>query len=300
MSRSWQRSLEQAIGAKVLSKQVLGGGDFAASYRVDLSDGERIFVKTHDNPPANFFSTEAVGLQWLRASGSVSIPEVLAFSDDPPFLALEWIEPHRAYSDEVGLGPHEDSNDRALGAALAELHRLPCNCFGRSDSRTTGSLALPNTPMHHWAEFYATHRLRPLVKIARERNALSENDCIALENIADNLHVAAIADDSASLLHGDLWAGNRLVDSSGQSWLIDPAAHGGHREFDLAMMQLFGGYASDCFAAYHEVYPLREGFAERVPLHQLAPLTVHAIKFGSSYESAVRQAIRQTKTLLGI
>lgn len=111
MSRSWQRSLEQAIGAKVLSKQVLGGGDFAASYRVDLSDGERIFVKTHDNPPANFFSTEAVGLQWLRASGSVSIPEVLAFSDDPPFLALEWIEP--------GLEPHKDSNDRALGAALA-------------------------------------------------------------------------------------------------------------------------------------------------------------------------------------
>ena len=292
MSRSWQESLEEVIGVKVRSRQQLGGGDFAASYMADLMDGERIFVKTHDNPPANFFSTEAAGLQWLRESGTVSIPEVLASSDEPPFLALEWIE--------SGQMHHDDSNDRSLGAALAELHRIPCNIFGRSDNRTTGSLGLPNNPRVVWAEFYASQRLQPLAVIARERKALSENDCSALEKIADNLHVAVIADDNASLLHGDLWAGNRLVDNGGQSWLIDPAAHGGHREFDLAMMQLFGGYSTDCFAAYHETFPLQAGYKERVPLHQLAPLTVHAIKFGSSYKSAVRQAIHQTESLLGI
>ena len=292
MSRSWQESLEGVIGVKVHSKQRLGGGDFAASYRADLTDGERIFVKTHDNPPENFFSTEAAGLRWLRASETVSIPEVLACSDDPPFLALEWIEP--------GHGQYEDRNDRVLGAALAELHRMSCNTFGRSDNRTTGSLGLPNSSLVNWAEFYATQRLKPLAAIARERRALSENDCSALTKIAENLHSVVIADDSASLLHGDLWAGNRLVDSDGQSWLIDPAAHGGHREFDLAMMQLFGGYAVDCFAAYHEAYPLQAGFKERVPMHQLAPLVVHAIKFGSSYKSAVRQAIRQTQALLDI
>jgi len=292
VSRSWQESLEEVIGVKVRSRQQLGGGDFAASYMADLMDGERIFVKTHDNPPANFFSTEAAGLQWLRESGTVSIPEVLASSDEPPFLALEWIEPGQMH--------HDDSNDRSLGAALAELHRKPCNIFGRSDNRTTGSLGLPNNPRVVWAEFYASQRLQPLAVIARERKALSENDCSALEKIADNLHVAVIADDNASLLHGDLWAGNRLVDNGGQSWLIDPAAHGGHREFDLAMMQLFGGYSTDCFAAYHETFPLQAGYKERVPLHQLAPLTVHAIKFGSSYKSAVRQAIHQTESLLGI
>ncbi len=292
MSTGWQHALEEQHGVKIRSMQRLGGGDFASSYRADLADGVRIFVKTHDNPPANFFSTEATGLQWLRDTGTVRIPKVLAFSDDPPLLALEWIEP--------GHGSYDQNNDQNLGVALARLHRLSFDSFGRPDKRTTGSLGLPNMAQARWAEFYASQRLQPLVKIARERGALPEADCSALENIAANLHRATIADDSASLLHGDLWSGNRLVDSSGQSWLIDPAAHGGHREFDLAMMQLFGGYSSDCFAAYHETYPLQAGFAERVPLHQLAPLVVHAIKFGSSYKSAVRQAIRQTNTLLAI
>ena len=92
-------------------------------------------------------------------------------------------------------------------------------------------------------------------------------------------------------LHGDLWAGNRVVDETGQSWLIDPAAHGGHREFDLAMMRLFGGFGPNCFAAYHEVAPLATGWQERVELHQLAPLIVHAVKFGGSYPYAAAQAI---------
>ena len=92
-------------------------------------------------------------------------------------------------------------------------------------------------------------------------------------------------------LHGDLWAGNRLVGSGGESWLIDPAAHGGHREFDLAMMRLFGGFGDACFAAYAEVAPLAEGWQERVPLHQLAPLVVHAIKFGGGYVGASVQAL---------
>ena len=92
-------------------------------------------------------------------------------------------------------------------------------------------------------------------------------------------------------LHGDLWAGNRLVDTQGRNWLIDPAAHGGHREFDLAMMRLFGGFGGECFAVYADEYPLADGWEARVPLHQIAPLVVHAIKFGGSYVSAATAAI---------
>jgi fructosamine-3-kinase len=92
-------------------------------------------------------------------------------------------------------------------------------------------------------------------------------------------------------LHGDLWAGNRLVDAGGRNWLVDPAAHGGHREFDLAMMRLFGGFGSECFTAYTEVAPLAAGWQERVPLHQIAPLVVHAIKFGGGYGGAAVAAI---------
>jgi len=92
-------------------------------------------------------------------------------------------------------------------------------------------------------------------------------------------------------LHGDLWAGNRLVGAGGRNWLIDPAAHGGHREFDLAMMRLFGGFGDACFAAYAEAHPPADGWADRVPLHQIAPLVVHAIKFGGGYVSASAAAI---------
>jgi fructosamine-3-kinase len=92
-------------------------------------------------------------------------------------------------------------------------------------------------------------------------------------------------------LHGDLWAGNRLVGAGGVNWLIDPATHGGHREFDLAMMRLFGGFGNDCFAAYEEMAPLADGWVDRVPLHQLAPLVVHAIKFGGPYVGATQQAL---------
>jgi fructosamine-3-kinase len=99
-------------------------------------------------------------------------------------------------------------------------------------------------------------------------------------------------------LHGDLWAGNRLVDERGRSWLVDPAAHGGHREFDLAMMRLFGGFGPDCFDAYAEATPLAAGWDERVALHQIAPLVVHAIKFGGGYVNGAITAIdRYTQTV---
>ncbi len=95
------------------------------------------------------------------------------------------------------------------------------------------------------------------------------------------------------MLHGDLWAGNRMVDTAGQSWLIDPACFGGHREFDLAMMRLFGGYGDAVFDAYHEAFPLDDGWRERIALHQLPPLIVHAIKFGGGYAAAVDHALSQ-------
>jgi len=114
-----------------------------------------------------------------------------------------------------------------------------------------------------------------------------------LESIANRLGEFGGSDEEPARLHGDLWAGNRIIDRSGQSWLIDPAAHGGHREFDLAMMQLFGGWAEDAFAAYDEATPLAAGWRDRVGLHQLAPLAVHAIKFGGGYVRATGETAQR-------
>ena len=292
MFETWQQAAEVALGQRIVGKHPLSGGDFATAYRAELADGQSVFVKTHKNPPANFFSTEATGLQWLRESNSVNIPKVLACSDDPPFLVLEWIAVGQGVSSNSRRGTEE-----RLGVELAALHRTTRQSFGRQDRRTTGSLGVPNEPQSQWSEFYATQRLLPLAEIASQRKSLSATDCKALQAVAENLAQVDVPQEPPSLLHGDLWAGNRLVDSDGRSWLIDPAAHAGHREFDLAMMQLFGGYSQSCFDAYHEAWPLQPGYRQRVALHQLAPLTVHAIKFGGSYRSAVHEALEVCQRL---
>jgi fructosamine-3-kinase len=282
VDRALRAALERSLGSACTVSAPVHGGDVAIAYRVDLADGRRVFAKTHAHPPPGFFTTEAAGLTWLRDAGALPVPEVWAVSDDPPaHLILEWIDTGRANGE----------TEAALGAGLAALHRAGAPSFGREDRRTTGSRGLPNEPTATWAEFYATNRLLPLARLAREASALPEPSIDALEHLAGRLDRFGAADEPPARLHGDLWAGNRLVDEAGRSWLIDPAAHGGHREFDLAMMRLFGGFGPDCFAAYAEAHPLADGWEERVPLHQIAPLVVHAIKFGGSYGPAATAAI---------
>lgn len=280
-------AVSRAVGADVAASATVHGGDVAAAYRMDLADGRRVFAKTHPSAPAGFFTTEAAGLLWLREPSVVAVPGVLAVSDgdegSPCFLVLEWID----------TGAPVASTEADLGRALARLHQATPPSFGREDRRSTGSRGLPNEPCTTWAEFYATQRLRPLARLARDGRALPHRAIDQLDALADTDRLASFgaADEPPARLHGDLWAGNRLVGAGGQSWLIDPAAHGGHREFDLAMMRLFGGFGPDCFAAYAETHPLAAGWDDRVALHQIAPLVVHAIKFGGGYVAAAAAAI---------
>jgi fructosamine-3-kinase len=274
-------ALEQALGATITRLAPVRGGDVAISYALDLDDGRRVFAKTHPGAPPGFFVTEATGLSWLGEAGAVAVPAVLACSDEPPnHLALEWIDEGRSRA----------TTESDLGDALARLHASGSPCFGREDRRSTGSRGLPNEPGATWAEFYARNRLLPLARLARDGDALPARSIDALERLAGALDRFETGEVPARL-HGDLWSGNRLVDAHGQSWLIDPAAHGGHREFDLAMMRLFGGFGSDAFGAYAERAPLADGWEDRVALHQIAPLVVHAIKFGGGYVSAAAGAI---------
>ncbi|MDE0805132.1 MAG: fructosamine kinase family protein [Acidimicrobiales bacterium] len=261
----------------------VSGGDVSDAFDTKLGDGRQVFVKTHTNPPPDFFDTEASGLDWLRDADALPVPEVLASGEDPAFLVLEWI-------DEGPPGPQTESE---LGRSLAALHRAGAPSFGREDRRTTGSRGLPNQPCDTWVEFFATQRLIPLARLARDERALEASTVRALDRVIDRLDDLGGDPEPPARLHGDLWAGNRLVDVEGRSWLIDPAAHGGHREFDLAMMRLFGGFGEPCFAEYASAFPLAEGWEARVPLHQLAPLVVHAVKFGGGYVPSVERALGQ-------
>ncbi len=274
--------LEVDLGSAVTSMRPVGGGDMAEAFAVDLADGRRVFAKTHAAPPDGFFSREADDLRWLRAPDVLPVPEVLAVSDDAPArLVLEWIAPS-------GRG---GADEAAFGRDLAALHRAGAEAFGRADGRTTGSQALPNEPCVSWVEFFAERRLLPLARMAADRGALPGRLVSELEDVAGRLEALGGPAEPPARLHGDLWAGNRMVDAEGRSWLIDPASHGGHREFDLAMMRLFGGFGEPAFRAYDEVFPLADGWQDRIGLHQLAPLVVHAIKFGGGYVGAVDDAL---------
>lgn len=275
-------ALTNSFGARPSGMVRLSGGDNAASYRCEFDGGRVVFAKTHPTPPHGFFSREAADLEWLGDADALPVPAVLAVADEPlAFLALEWIEP----------GARHRVDDAAFGRGLAALHRAGAGSFGRNDRRTTGSLGLPNEPTDNWVTFYAECRLLPLAQIARDRRSLPLDSIARLEQVADRLTEIGGPAEPPARLHGDLWAGNRLVDVGGSSWLIDPAAHGGHREFDLAMMRLFGGFETSAFDAYHETFPFADGWQQRVQLHQLAPLVVHAIKFGAGFIAAVADAL---------
>jgi fructosamine-3-kinase len=284
--RSLVTAVAHDLDVEVRESSRLRGGDVAESYRMELGDDRTVFAKTHRNPPSGFFTTEASGLQWLHEAGTVPVPAVLAVSDGddgfPPRLVLEWI-------DEAPRRSPDDDSD--FGRGLAQLHRSGAPSFGRVDRRTTGSLALPNDPCSTWVEFFGERRLAVLLRIAHERAALPDRVLAKLQRTIDRLDSIGGVVEPPARLHGDLWARNRLIDRSGRSWLIDPACHGGHREYDLAMMRLFGGFGPQCFAAYDAEWPLAAGWEARVPLHQLAPLVVHAIKFGGSYAAATEQAL---------
>lgn len=281
--------LADLLGQGVSRLDRLAGGDVAESFRVELLGGTTVFAKTHRCPPPGFFTTEASGLAWLREARAIPVPAVLAVSDGDneraPWLVLEWIEESRnAVPDEV-----------AFGRALAALHGSGAPCFGREDHRSTGSRGLPNEPGATWAEFYATQRLVPLAALLGRAAHLGQDAARlarGLEAVADRVSELAGPAEPPARLHGDLWGGNRLVDAGGSSWLIDPACFGGHREFDLAMMRLFGGFGAEAFASYAEVAPLADGWEDRIALHHLAPLAVHAVKFGGSYLPRLAGALR--------
>lgn len=289
MDSSLRVELAVLLDAEVVAWKPLSGGDVANTMRVVLDDGRVVVAKTHSNPPPGCFVTEAESLRWLRAAQAVNVPEVIAVQDGgapmgpgpTALLVMAWVE-------STGWGV---ADEEGFGRELAALHRAGAPHFGRVDRRATTSRQLPNEPADTWTQFFAEQRLRPLSRLAHDAQALPTELLQGIERVADRLDRYAAGNQPPSRLHGDLWAGNRLVDSVGRSWLIDPAAHGGHREFDLAMMRLFGGFGEGAFAAYAEAWPLADGWQERVSLHQLAPLITHAIKFGGGYVNATAEAV---------
>lgn len=244
----------------------------------------RTIVKRRSDAPDGFFEAEAAGLAWLAEAGGARTASVVSVASDR--IELERI-------DEVSPDVAAAS---AFGAALTRTHAAGAAAFGAPPDGWHGPVfigrrEMPTAAESTWGVFYARDRVLPFLPSAEDAGNVTRAEADLVRRAAAVVASGAFDDDEPpARIHGDLWNGNVLWSSDG-AVLIDPAAHGGHRETDLAMLQLFGcPFLEEVLAAYDEASPLRPGWRERVPVHQLHPLAVHAAGHGRSYGVALADA----------
>ncbi|XOV67532.1 MAG: fructosamine kinase family protein [Fluviicola sp.] len=281
-----QKILESVLDkeVEVFSTSTLSGGDINAVFKINSSAG--VFcVKQNDRDQfPKMLQKEARGLREIGEKYVFIVPKVIGtFEDDTSqYLVLEFIE----------SGVKSASFWENFGIQLAQMHRQSSGLFGWQEDNYIGSLHQSNTTHDSWSSFYTTERIMPQVKMAFDANKVDLGFIRMAERLCSKFD-SLFPNETSSLLHGDLWSGNFMVSSSGDPVLIDPAVYYGHREMDLGMMQLFGGFSEELFDHYHQTYPLAADWKERIPLTQLYPLLVHVNLFGGGYIQSAASVIQR-------
>jgi fructosamine-3-kinase len=267
----------------LLSHQTVSGGSINDAYQIKTEQG-KFFLKLNSSTRFPLmFETESKGLKLLGKS-NFSVPEPLQVGvvDNAQFILMKWIE--------QGSPNHDFWN--VFGRSLAELHSISSKGFGLDHDNYIGSLPQHNEMAETWAEFFQNKRLKPQIEMARANGRLTSKMTVGFDSLFKQLP-DLFPKEKPSLLHGDLWSGNMMVSSYGSPCIFDPAVYYGHREMDLAMMALFGGFGESWVDAYNEVYPLALGWQDRIPLGQLYPLMVHVNLFGGGYAASVERILNQ-------
>ena len=287
MNPDLKARLEKILSEPIKSTSSVSGGCIADSRKLQLESGKLYFLKQLRGSSLGAFDAEERGLEELRKSGAVNVPEIVC--KGPDFLLLQWIEAGYIRS---------SSSMEMLGLQFAELHRYRGKKFGLSEDNLLGDSPQSNKPSKegrlNWAKFFVENRLEFQTSLAVKNGYATPE----LNNLMDNLikkvpDLISGTEEEPSLLHGDLWSGNYLIDESGIPWLIDPAVYYGHREADLAMTSLFGGFSNSFFSAYKSAYPISPGYSEREPLYQLYPLLNHLNLFGTGYYGQVISVLKR-------
>ncbi|ASU78031.1 fructosamine kinase [Actinopolyspora erythraea] len=299
MSRS-PAGLAEAVaeftGASASTPRRLGGGDASTAYEVPLADGRSVFAKAAPPDMPGALRAEAASLHWLAEPGAVRVPRV--HGDDERWLVTEHV---------AEASPTPEAADE-FGRSLARTHAAGapahgCPPPGGPRDAWIGLAPMRDEPVADWPTFYGTLRVEPYVRRLVDSGTLRSSEAEPITGICERLGELPGADEPPARLHGDLWSGNvhwgrAPGDAEPHVWVIDPAAHGGHRETDLAMLRLFGcPHLERVLAAYEEESPLAAGWRDRVGLHQLFPLLVHGVLFGRSFATRARAAAEEALRL---
>jgi len=284
-----KKELKQIIftlGLQVAYVQNLSGGDINDAYCLHGNE-KKYFLKINNAKRyPGMFEKEANGLNVLEKGCDLFIPKVVQYGETngQQYLILDWLEKRT---------PGEKFWEH-FGAALAEMHKIPQAYFGFEEDNYIASLPQKNTPHEYWSGFYAECRMIPLTRHLKDSGYFSAQDIDSVEAFCKRLD-EIFPRENPSLLHGDLWSGNYMMVEGGNASIFDPAVYFGHREIDLGMTLLFGGFSSPFYETYHNTYPLEKNWRQRVQYTQLYPLLVHAILFGGRYIQSVREILRKFK-----
>ena len=280
-------TLESTLDITIDSVAAVGGGCIANACRIE-TDGAPLFLKYGDESVARTFPGEAAGLEALAAADSpLTVPSVVETAPPadgrPGFLVLDWV-----HSGRKGRRFWE-----TFGEGLAALHRHTAEAYGFEDDNFIGQSPQSNEWMDDWPTFFEEQRLGPQVRMAREHGRWRDSWDRPFETLVRRLPDLLPRSPEASVLHGDLWKGNYMVTAVGEPAIIDPATYYGHREADLAMTELFGGYDDRFYDAYRSAWSVAPDYDTRREVYNLYHLLNHLNLFGGGYASSVEDTLRR-------
>jgi len=279
-----------AINAKLDSQlklervNLIGGGSINDARRLETSEGI-FFVKLNEAEPfPGMLKAEAQGLEFLGEHSTFDIPKPIATGETE---GTQWI-----IMEHIAQGNKTDDYWETFGHKLADMHRKTSAQFGLDYNNYLGSLPQINTVSDSWSDFFVHQRLEPQIKMAREKGIASSE----MVRYFDKLFTRAdryFPKEAPSAIHGDLWTGNFMTTEKGEATIFDPSVHYGHREMDIGMSKLFGGFDKRFYEAYNSVYPMQSGWETRIHVANLYPLMAHVNIFGGSYTSQVMSILRR-------
>ena len=288
ISEAQQKSIESDL-SKFYGEQIFltghtvrGGGSINDAYELKTNHG-KFFVKLNSSSQyPNMFNREAEGLNALIGPNVIDVPAPLAVgeAEGSAYLILEYIENGKPGNNFWGQFAH----------SLSNLHRVNNEKFGFDTDNYIGSLTQSNKWHADWTNFFIQERLEPLVKSSRDKGVLNKESTGHFDNLYSKME-RYFPEESPSLIHGDLWSGNFTCNSKGNPVIFDPAVYYGHREMDIAMSRLFGGFPAAFYEAYNEHFPLESGWEDRLEIANLYPLMVHVNLFGGSYLYEVHRVL---------